>query len=196
MDDVVRRRRLLLKMRSRARRSGACLWCAAALGVLAACAGRAPLVGVSGGAHREADAGAAQDEAGIDRGAAIPPDFRESMTKVNHARLVSNGHAAGRFEVDVYANELGKEALAKEHGEVPAGARFVEEHFERAGASAGKTAAIMMLEKRERGFDAARGDWRYVVVGSTGELVKEGVIESCAGCHGDAPHDHLFRVVE
>jgi hypothetical protein len=31
-------------------------------------------------------------------------------------------------------------------------------------------------------------------VGSAGDLVKDGVIESCAGCHADAPHDHVFKV--
>jgi hypothetical protein len=162
---------------------------------LSACAGRAPVVGVSGGGGREASsAGAATEDGGAARSTAIPADFRESMTKVNHARFVSNGHAAGRFDVDVYANAAGAEALVKERGEVPAGARFVEEHVERGGSMAGKVGAIMMMEKRERGFDPERGDWRYVVVGAAGELVKDGVIESCAGCHADAPHDHLFRV--
>lgn len=178
----------------------ACAWLGTFAALAAACAGRgagAP-IGVSGGGRDDGawvDGGAAGD-AGTARSLAIPPDFRETMTKVNRARFVSNGHAAGRFEVDVYANDAGAQALAAEHGPVAPGARFVEEHVERAGSSAGKTGAIMMMEKKERGFDPDRGDWRYVVIGSAGELVKDGVIESCAGCHGDAPHDHLFRVVE
>jgi hypothetical protein len=53
-----------------------------------------------------------------------------------------------------------------------------------------------MMEKRAAGFDPARGDWRYVAVGSNGEVAGDGAIESCAGCHGDAPHDHLFRVLD
>jgi hypothetical protein len=52
----------------------------------------------------------------------------------------------------------------------------------------------MMMEKRAPGFDPPHGDWRYVVVGAHGDVVKDGVVESCAGCHGDAPRDHVFRV--
>lgn len=171
---------------------GACAIAAAA----AACGGAMGPVGVS---HSGGAKDVAESDAGVESGArstAIPADFRETMTKVNHARFVSNGHAAGRFDVDVYANAEGKTALASDTAPVPAGARFVMEHFERAGTSAGKTGAIMMMEKRERGFDAERGDWRYVVIGASGELVKDGVLESCAGCHADAPRDHVFRIVE
>jgi len=142
-----------------------------ATAAIAACAGRMGPVGVShDGREAMAEGDACAAEGGA-RSLAIPPDFRESMTKVNHARFVSNGHAAGRFEADVYANAAGKEALASDTGAAPAGARLVVEHFERAGASAGKTAGVMMMEKGER------GDWRYVVIGSSGELVKDGALE-------------------
>ena len=40
------------------------------------------------------------------------------------------------------------------------------------------------------------GDWRWAVVGSQGQLVKDGMIESCAGCHDDAPMDGFFPVVD
>src|SRR3982750_1571140 len=79
--------------------------------IAAACAGRAsgPAIGVSNGG-RDEPRGAGGDGGG-EGGAlstVIPPDFRESMSKVNRARFVSNGHAAGRFEADVYANGAGK----------------------------------------------------------------------------------------
>jgi hypothetical protein len=123
----------------------------------------------------------------------VPSDFRTAMTKVNGARFLSRGHAGGRWDVDVYADDAGTSALATELGPVPAGARFVEEHFERADGGAGP---IMMMEKRPAGFDAAHGDWRYVAVSSRGEVVADGPVASCAACHGDAPHDHLFRAGE
>ena len=165
--------------------------------VLAACAGRGAggPIGASTGGRADgvgADAGAGPADAPLKN--PIPADFRTSLAKVNHARFVSNGHAASRYEMDVYASAAGKEALLAERGEVPVGARFVAEHFERAGETHG--GPVMMMEKREKGFDAEHGDWRYVVIGTAGEVVKDGVVESCAGCHGDAPHDHLFRVVE
>ena len=133
----------------------------------------------------------------------IPTDFRTTFVRANRARFVSNGHAGGRWAVDVYVNDAGKEALSAERGEVPIGTQLVKEHFERSpGARADAQAEtqargpIMMMEKRAPGFDAEHGDWRYVVVGAGGELVKDGPIASCAGCHDDAPHDHLFRIAE
>ena len=174
------------------------LWAFACASVLAACAGGAPMVGSSSNGIRDKGDGGAStsSDGGFARSASIPADFRETMTKLNHARFVSTGHAAGRFDVDVYANDAGASVFTSDHADVPIGARFVEEHFERAGATAGKTAAIMMIEKRDPTFDPPHGNWSYVVLGSSGELVKEGALESCAGCHGDAPHDHLFRLIE
>jgi hypothetical protein len=107
---------------------------------------------------------------------------------VSAARFFSRGHAGGRWDADVYANDAGAEALRA--GTAAPGARLVEEHFERADGGAGP---IMMMEKRAPGFDAEHGDWRYVAVGARGDVVKDGPIESCAGCHGDAPRDHLFE---
>ena len=121
----------------------------------------------------------------------LPLDFRTSMTKVNPSRFLSRGHAGGRWDVDVYADPAGAEALRGEKWPVSVGARFVEEHFERSDGGAGP---VMMIEKRPPGYDPARGDWRYVAVGSHGDVVKDGIVESCAGCHGEAPGDHVFRV--
>ncbi len=124
----------------------------------------------------------------------VPSDFRTSMVRVSGARFLSKGHAGGRWDADVYANRAGADALAVERGAIAPGALFIEEHFERGDGGAG--GPIMMMEKRAPGFDAERGDWRYVAVGARGEVVKDGVVESCAGCHGDAPRDHVFRVGE
>ena len=123
----------------------------------------------------------------------VPADFRTSMTRLTAGRVLSKGHAGGRWDVEVFADPAGAEALLRERWPVPVGARFVEEHFERNDAGAGP---IMMMEKRAAGFDPARGDWRYVAIGTRGDVVKDGVIEGCAGCHGEAPGDHVFRVGE
>jgi hypothetical protein len=101
----------------------------------------------------------------------------------------------------VWADAAGLAALKSAARAVPVGARFLEEHFERAEGepardSREKRGPIMMMEKRPPGFDPAHGDWRYVVVGASGDVVKDGVVDTCAGCHGDAPADHLFAIVE
>jgi hypothetical protein len=162
-------------------------------------------VGVSTAAPR-GEHSAKKADAGPPRAPSIPPDFRASLSKVNRARFVSNGHAGGRYEVDIYGNASGKRAALAVSGEIPVGARLVKEHFERnvppadpatAGEKApDKSGPIMMMEKMERGFDPEHGDWRYVVINSAGVQVEDGRVESCSGCHDDAPHDHVFRVAD
>jgi hypothetical protein len=140
-----------------------------------------------GGARDIKDAGF------VDGAGALPLGYRTTFAKVNKARFVSHGHAAGRWEVDVYANEAAQKALAARAREVPAGAVVVEEHFEKTDKAAGP---VMVMEKKEKGFSAEHGDWRWAVVGSQGQLVKDGIVESCAGCHDDAPMDGLFPITD
>ena len=148
-------------------------------------------MGIStGGGPSDAGARAA---ARVPQDAGVPADYEATFTKVNAARFVSSGHADGRWDVDVYVNDLGKAPFLSDRGIVPVGTKVLKIHFERPGAKRGP---VMMMEKREAGFDPEHGDWRYVVVSSTGEVVKDGPAGVCAGCHDDAPHDHLFRVRE
>lgn len=150
-----------------------------------------PPVGVSdrvpgGGTAREAKDGGLRDGA-----ASLPSDYRTSFTKVNKARFASQGHASGRWQVDVFANEIAAAALASRAKEVPVGAVVVEEHYE----SDGRAGPVMVMEKKAKGFSPEHGDWRWVVVGSKGQLVEDGVVETCTGCHDDAPMDGLFPLI-
>jgi hypothetical protein len=134
-------------------------------------------------------------EAGLVDGAgALPGPYRSTFTKVTRARFVSQGHAAGRWEVEVWANEVAAKALASRAREVPVGAIVVEEHYERTERR--PAGPVMVMEKRAPGFSPEHGDWRWAVVGSQGQLVKDGVIDQCAGCHDDAPMDGLFPIIE
>jgi len=197
VDTLVRRRRALLSV---------------AIGVAAsalvlACAGRGGVgvVGVSNKAPGGASARDAGDAAPIDGALALPAGYRTTFTKLNKTRFVSQGHASGRWEVDVWANELAQKALASRAREVPPGAIVVQEHYERRGggepraegAGEPETAGpIMVMEKKPAGYASEHGDWRWAVVGSQGQLVRDGVIESCAGCHDNAPMDGLFPILE
>ncbi len=130
----------------------------------------------------------------MDGAAVLPSGYRTSFEKLNRQRFVSLGHASGRWEVDVFANELAAKAVASRAREVPAGAVVIEEHHERSGAR--PAGPVMLMEKREKGYAPERGDWRYVVVGASGRVVVDGAAPSCAGCHDDAPMDGLFPIVD
>jgi hypothetical protein len=124
----------------------------------------------------------------------LPSDFRSSMTRVSAGHFLSKGHAGGRWDAEVYADPAVADALrndAAARAAIPVGARFVEEHFERSDGGAGP---VMVMEKRPPGFDPARGDWRYTAIAAHGAVVKDGLIDGCAGCHGQAAGDHVFRV--
>lgn len=185
MDALIRRRRLLL---------------VAAVALTSACAAEAcgapsgAMVGVSDRPAGGALPQKTRDGGPLDGLPSIPADYRTRFTKINKARLVSSGHAAGRWDVDIFANEAALKALASRSRDVPVGAMVVEEHFEKSGA--GGAGPIMVMEKRAKGFAPDHGDWRWTVIGASGQLVKDGVVESCAGCHDDAPMDGLFPIVE
>lgn len=134
----------------------------------------------------------------VDGAVALPGDYHSTFVKVNKTRFVSQGHASGRWEVDVWANEAANKALASRSREVPPGAIVVQEHYERSAIEPDGTTTgpIMVMEKRPPGFSTEHGDWRYAVVGSRGQLVRDGTIEQCAGCHDDAPMDGLFPILE
>jgi hypothetical protein len=185
VDTVIRRRRLLLSV---------------AFVLVSACAAAAcgapsgAVIGVSDRPSGATVARQTRDGGPLDGASALPADYHTAFTKVNKARFVSSGHAAGRWDVDIYANELALRALSTHTREAAVGAMIVEEHFEKSGA--GGPGPVMVMEKRPKGFSPDHGDWRWTVVGASGQLVKDGVVESCAGCHDDAPGDGVFPVVE
>ncbi len=118
----------------------------------------------------------------------IPADFRTTLSKVNAAPFAAGGHAGGRFEAIVYVTAAAKDAVFSLSGKIESGTVLVMEQFERGREEPGP---ILMMEKMPTGFDDAHGDWRYAVVDGASVKVAP---ESCASCHGEAPHDHVFLV--
>jgi hypothetical protein len=114
-----------------------------------------------------------RDGGPLDGAPALPADYHSNFTK---------------------PNEPAMRALTTRTRDVAVGAIIVEEHFEK--SSGGGSGPVMVMEKRAKGFSSEHGDWRYTVVGSSGQLVKDGVVESCAGCHDDAPMDGFFPIVD
>jgi len=122
----------------------------------------------------------------------IPPNFRTSMKKLTPSRLVSKGHAAGRYESDIYGNEEGAKAHDSDRGEVRAGAALVIEHAEVVGSDT-LPGPVMMMQKLARGANPAHGDWAFSVMDSKGHMLDDSETRLCAGCHEGAPHDYVFR---
>lgn len=119
-----------------------------------------------------------------------PPDLRAGTAPVG-AQRPSLGHAGGRWDYRLSANDAGRAALTATSptAEAAVGAKLVMDHFERSDGAKGPT---MAMEKKPKGYDPAHGDWRWVIVGSSGALLFDGKTERCWGCHDDAPHDRVF----
>ena len=187
MDDVARSRRLLLTL-------------IGALSVSAAggaCA-RPPESPAGVSSVAQTAMSPARDGGAAPKSAApltiLPADFRARYAKLSATRFLSQGHAAGRFEVEVYANEVAKAAVDRHAGTFAVGAVLVKEHWERSAERAPRPGPVMAMEKMAPGFDPEHGDWRYVVVAAeSGEVLQDGKPDGCVLCHDDAPHDHVFK---
>ncbi len=169
------------------------------LGAFAACGGRPPAEPVGTSDRPAGGSTAPKDtrDAGVHPGSvALPAEYKTAFVKLNKSRFVSQGHASGRWDVDVFANEAARKAIAARARDVPVGAVVVAEHYEKSPQTTSNVGPIMMMEKRAKGFAPEHGDWRYAVVGSGGQLVRDGTIDSCAGCHDDAPMDGLFPLAD
>jgi hypothetical protein len=158
----------------------------------AACGPRdaAPLVGTS--SARGEERAHAPDAAAPPTAPAIPRDFRTTFTKASRSRFVSRGHLQDRFTVDVYMNATAASAFTGTAA-FPPGAMLVKEQFDRA---TGAPAGALAMEKREPGYDVDASDWRWIAIGTRGELLREGKIDACAACHRESSHDFVFRVVD
>jgi hypothetical protein len=120
----------------------------------------------------------------------VPQDFRTDLAKVNRDRFISNGHAGGRFEANVYVTPTAKDAAFSFLGKVQTGTLIVMEEIERGKGD--RSGPLLMMEKMAPGFAEAHGDWRYAVV--DGKAVTVGAFDSCVKCHDEAPNDHVFRI--
>lgn len=100
-----------------------------------------------------------------------------------------SGHLTGELEADVLAGSAGTYPKLGPETRLAPGATLVERLFE-PGATA--PSAYFVMVKRPPGFDAAGGDWEYLVVAPSGQIEQRGALPLCARCHAEAPHDRLF----
>lgn len=186
MDDVARSWRLLLTL---------ALVLAAALAGACARPPDSPAGVSTVNPHAKPTASDAGAAAPVRTLAILPTDFRTRYAKLSPARFLSQGHAAGRFDVEVYANDAAKAAIDRHAGTFAVGAVLAKEHWERSGDGEGalRPGPVMAMEKMTPGFDPEHGDWRYVVVSENGEVREDGKPDGCVLCHDDAPHDHVFK---
>jgi hypothetical protein len=168
---------------------------AAMVALCAGCRREPPIVGVSSRRAIERNASGPSD-GGVPEPSPVPDDFRARMTKVGE-RFLSRGHAE-HFDAVIWANDAAMStrdagAVMPEGGmalpdgatplqapvmPLPDGALLLEELIARR-AGGDRPAGLFVMEKRA-------GQWRFVVVGTRGEVVSDARVAPCAECHREA----------
>jgi len=143
------------------------------------CRREAPVVGLSPPRALERRSSGSLDS-GVPELSPVPGDFRTRMTRMGE-RFLSRGHAE-HFDAVIWAN--GEALSPRDAGAVlPEGAMLLEElTAEKGGAD--RPAGLFVMEKRA-------GLWRFVVVGTRGEVVSDARVAPCAECHREAK-DFVF----
>ena len=102
-------------------------------------------------------------------------------------------HAGGKLLGAVYVNELAAQVIAAgKSGKFPLGSIIVREKVVRADEKEPELVVVMI--KREPGFNPAGGDWLFLTVdGNLAKIRKRQKRGSCLGCHkSERDNDFVF----
>lgn len=111
----------------------------------------------------------------------LPAGWREQFPKLA-TLAVSRGHGTGTWPATVHADLAGAKALAGQE-DAAGGSTLVEIHPSKRGE-------LLFIMQKSDGADAGSGArWHYRVRDGEGVTLDP---PACEGCHGQAPHDHLF----
>jgi hypothetical protein len=95
----------------------------------------------------------------------------------------------------VYINSIGKAvSMGKADFPYPVGTFVMKEAFENAGGTPGDLAAYTIMVKRGDSYDPANGNWEYLMFNPAKEVMAQGKIDMCIGCHAAvADKDYVFN---
>jgi len=110
-----------------------------------------------------------------------------------------------RYFFKIWVNPAGKQALlAKNSIPFPVGSIVVKEKYKLKNfdqlyprdhlSPNAKPVLLTAMVKREKGYDAANGDWEYVVLNGDATQETTAGLEHCSGCHMEMKsRDFIFR---
>lgn len=112
------------------------------------------------------------------------PEFMDPMIEAfcadTRAAIINPHH---RKYIRVYVNDIGQEAMFKEDNpKFPVGSIIVKEKLPDENSSISDLQTIMI--KREKDFDAANGDWQYMVMNAAESSIEAPRhLFTCQSCH-------------
>ena len=99
-------------------------------------------------------------------------------------------HAGKEGFREVFINKTGKAvATGKSSYPYPVGTIVVKESYEGEGGTQGMLANLTIMVKRSRGYDPANNNWEYMMVTPDDEIMAQGKLDMCIGCHSIASSD-------
>ncbi|MDH5465571.1 MAG: cytochrome P460 family protein [Thiovulaceae bacterium] len=121
------------------------------------------------------------------------PDFIfkywKNTTKITHDTIESDAHNAF---LDIYVNELAKDAYLQEKTLFPVGSIVYKPLY--ADPYRKQFARLVIMVKMKKGYDPKNGDWWYGVYDESGtDMYYQGRIRSCIVCHEQGKEtDYMF----
>lgn len=94
---------------------------------------------------------------------------------------------------EVYANDLAKAEIEKDHPIFPVGSIIVREKNSTATSTIPET--VIAMVKRVKGFGTETDDWEFLIFdGKDLQMQRRETVGSCATCHSNAREsDWVFR---
>ena len=126
----------------------------------------------------------------------------QSLRQFNSAPYRSVSH--GNHYLNNYANDLGSVyGEYEDAGVLPQGAVLYKDSFSVAANNEIILGPLFIMEKMQPGFNPVGGDWKYIQINPTGEVLGEtngpgsDRVEYCIACHlTREQYDHLFFMPE
>jgi hypothetical protein len=89
---------------------------------------------------------------------------------------------------EVYINKTGKKvSTGKDDFPYPVGTIIVKEAYTNKNGKKGDLTSLTVMIKRGTGYDIEHGNWEYMMVTPKDEVMAQGRIEMCIGCHAATP---------
>jgi hypothetical protein len=108
---------------------------------------------------------------------------------------LGDAHAGAEGLREIYVNNLGRAVtLGSRSFPYPTGTIFVKETFMNEGGEKGMLGSLTIMIKRGSGYDPANNNWEYMMVSPDNEVMRQGKVEGCIGCHTVvADTDYVFN---
>jgi hypothetical protein len=124
-------------------------------------------------------------------------DGYQSWFKVNEETITGDpfnalgpAHAGKEGFREVYINKTGKAvSMGKADYPYPVGTIIVKETYKGDGGMKGMLDSLTIMIKRSSGYDPANNNWEYMMVTPDDEIMAQGKLDGCIGCHSQVSGD-------